>query len=428
MNATTTKNLLFNLVAGAATLLALGSSPAAAWELPVYLSDYGVTSYSDIKIVIDGKGRAVAAWDAYSGVDETFTRFLQVAIRPAGGVFGPATTLSSLSADVYGFDIAASKKGTVTAVWDRGVDYDNRWLEVSDLGKKDLAFGSPTVFSPAGQPANWPQIGLDKKGNATVLWIGQTSGIVSSATRKVGDPFGPAEVLSGGGNYNAVLAVGPKGNAVAAWSSEPEPNTVEAAIRPEGGTFAEPIVISDPTKDTDLIQIAMDAKGNASICARNFMMGDISADGVASEWFNIPFDRQTGAVIKWDKAGNQYAFYTSYSYRAYLAVRPAGSTTFGAPIAVSDPALGASARDMIVDKKGNVRVIWTEHDGVYGRVKTAYKPVGGVFDTPVQLSVDGVDSGSGKLAADRKGNITAIWMETDDATSKIRIASSYQPR
>ncbi|HEX7931187.1 MAG TPA: hypothetical protein VF470_09830, partial [Sphingomicrobium sp.] len=281
-----TKNLFFNLFRAVGAVLALGASPAVAWELPVALSDYNLSSYTDQKVAIDGKGRTVVAWRAFSGMDETFQQFLQVAIRPAGGVFGPATTISNTSADVYGYDLAASKKGTVTAVWDRGTDYDDRWLEVADLGKKDIAFGTATVFSPVNSAPNFPQIGLDKKGNATVVWIQHNTGIISAATRKVGDPFGPADVLSDSGNYNPVIAVGPKGNAVVAWSSDPDPNTVEAAIRPAGSDdFASATTISNPADDTDLIQIWMDAKGNSSIAARNYKMTDISADGVATEWF-----------------------------------------------------------------------------------------------------------------------------------------------
>lgn len=45
-----------------------------------------------------------------------------------------------------------------------------------------------------------------------MLWLQHTTGIVSTAYRQAGDPFGPVEVLSDSGNYNPVLAVGPKGS------------------------------------------------------------------------------------------------------------------------------------------------------------------------------------------------------------------------
>ena len=69
------------------------------------------------RIAFDGDGAAVAVWRRRSDASRRFQ--IQAAVRPAGGDFGPAETLSSDGRNAFAPQLAVDAGGGATIVWRR---------------------------------------------------------------------------------------------------------------------------------------------------------------------------------------------------------------------------------------------------------------------------------------------------------------------
>jgi len=202
---------------------------AATWPAdgsvgaPQTLSD--PSHHSELqKLAVDAAGDAVIAWRGVRGIDD----LLQASVRPAGGAFAAARTLSrpvgvgSSTRHRAGSprtDVGVA--GGALVVW-RESDGEKRRVHVS-AGAAGGALGAPTILSAPGRHAGAPRVGIDAAGNAVAIWKRRSDAErkyrLLSAIRPAGGAFGPTVDLSAGGR-NAVapeLAVGAAGDAIAIW-------------------------------------------------------------------------------------------------------------------------------------------------------------------------------------------------------------------
>jgi hypothetical protein len=222
--------------------LAVRSAATGTWETPVELpqSAGNASPYTMNPLIgVDTRGDVVVAWDA-DGV-------VEAAVRTAGsGGWQAVVDLSEADppSDVGSVlsDLVVDPQGEAIVAWERMVA----------VGAKETRSSVQTAIGSAISGA----------------WQGPVSLTSASAGVPAIEPAphqGPAFV-DRLGDHNPVVAIGPNGNAVAAWErSEGEGGTtIEAAVRLAGGGWKKAVQLSPtgewPANDP---QVAVDARGDA---------------------------------------------------------------------------------------------------------------------------------------------------------------------
>lgn len=304
------------------------------------------------------------------------------------------------------------------------------------------AWEPPVTISDAGRNSELPQLAIDKKGNAIVVWEraddNGTPETIQAAFRLAGGTFAAADTISGTGRRSErpQVAVDKKGNALAVWEGEDETETsrIEAAFRPAGGTFTAAVILSEAGENASNPQVAFDKKGNALVVWDRFVSPNrriqvafrpkdgafgapesISDPGENGDEPQVAFDKKGNALVVW------YRVDAGGDYRIEAAFRPKDGT-FEAPVTVSNASTIAGYPQLAVDGKGNALVTWYRYDGTNLRVESAFRPKDGPFETPVTLSDAGEDASLGEAAFDKKGNALAVWGRFDGTSDRVQAA------
>ena len=320
-------------VAAAAALLGLAGT-AWAWDTATDISGPGA-SIGLLHLAVDGKGRTAAVWSEYDGLSN---QRAVAALRQPGQSFGGPAQISFGGASAYGNAIAVSKKGHIAVVWRRsdGSTYSTAQIAVAEPGA--ASFGTPVNVSPVDGWADSVLVGMDKKGNTTVLWEDFATGYdPTAATRTVGGSFGTPQTISTSGSNGLQLIEDAKGNAVAFWHDHDGMNyVIYASVRPADGPFGTPQLINDAMTPGTFPTGACDRKGNAFVG----WWGYGATLAAKNSTFGIPVSTPMGqgTEFAFDKKGNLSAFSAGigFGYTARYALRPAGGE-FGAATEISTP-------------------------------------------------------------------------------------------
>src|SRR5687767_12032426 len=74
---------------------------------------------------------------------------------------------------------------------------------------------------------------------------------------------------------------------------------------------------------------------------------------------------------------------------------------------------------LILDDAGNLTAIWEQGMGNHYTIRTASKPVGGGWSSPVTLANIAPFLSSPQIVTDQIGNVTAIWTQIDGVSYSI---------
>lgn len=213
-------------------------------------------------IEADRKGNTLLIWHAGNGMGGFH---VVRSARPAGGVFD-APAVVSTTADGFTPRVAFDKKGNATAIWEGAVGV--LWgAAIADMPASTFGtFGSPSVVSATTASID-PRITFDGKGNALGVWARRQGGLdrIEASDRPAGGMFGVSITLSDitRSSFAPQVAVDTKGNAYVIWASYSGPNyRVEMARRPAGGSFGATEVLYDGNEQVVNTRIAVDKKGN----------------------------------------------------------------------------------------------------------------------------------------------------------------------
>ena len=327
-------------------------------------------------------GNALVVW---TGSDGTNTR-VQASFRPAWGAFKAAELVSEAGQDAFEPQVALDHKGSATVVWTR---FDGSRLRVqSSFRSRWDGFQPAETISEPGQDAFEPQVAVDRKGNATAVWtrFDGTNERIQSAFREYYDSFEPAETISaaGQGASEPQVALDDSGNALAVWSRSDGANLrVQSAFRPKWKSFGGTETLSDAGQDAFDPQVTLDADGDAiAIWVRS--------DGTNS--------------------------------RIQVGFRPRG-LFFGGAQSLSADAHPASQPQVAADGSGNSLAVWTEFDGANLRVRAAFARDGKKFGEAETLSAAGFDAFEPQVAFDGNGKAYVVWTRFDGANTRVEAAS-----
>jgi hypothetical protein len=127
-----------------------------------------------------------------------------------------------------------------------------------------------------------------------------------------------------------------------------------------------------------------------------------------------------------DPSGNVHAVWTRSDgthFRIQYSTRtPNGA--WSAPINLSTAGQSASQPQIDSDASGNLLVLWTRSDGTNLRIQSTFKPSGGSFSTPIDISDPGFDANEPQIDFDASGKAIAVWSRFDG--SKLRIQASIR--
>ncbi len=103
---------------------------------------------------------------------------------------------------------------------------------------------------------------------------------------------------------------------------------------------------------------------------------------------------------------------------APFAVLPAGAAaapTWLRPEALSLPGQKAETPQVALDAAGDATAVWRRLDGANYIVQSAYRPAGGTWSSPVDLSAAGQDAEAPSFAEDAAGDAVAVWARFNGA-------------
>jgi hypothetical protein len=108
----------------------------------------------------------------------------------------------------------------------------------------------------------------------------------------------------------------------------------------------------------------------------------------------------------------------------------AGSATAGAtwlsPVSLSEPGQSAENAALAIDGSGNATVLWQRWNGAYDVVQSAYRPAGGSWQQPTNVSSAPSDAQTPQVSLDADGDATAVW-ELFAGTNSVVVQSAYRP-
>jgi hypothetical protein len=355
---------------GAAELKAAARRAGGDWSTPESVSPPG-EAVGEGTVGVDGSGHAVAAW---IGAEEV----LRTAARPSGSMFGAAQSLSTPGLPAQTPAIGIDAAGNAVTAWLAGD------IVVASRPAGGDWRGS-AVLAKYGRSATPPALAVGPGGQAVVTWAALVSGewrVLAAVRSSAGAPFGPPVVLStaGASATEPTPAIGPMGDVVVAWRSQPPnltgwdrystPAIFQAVRLLPGGGWSAPSDVS--TLEQPGPPVLVPPAGPPPLPA--------PAVGV---------DSSGAATVVWRRR------LADNSFLLQAATQPDGGTWSAA-----QDLAPASAAELAVHPTGDALVVWAEA----GTVRSAARPAGGVFG-----AVETVGTGRDLALASSADDAVAVW-------------------
>jgi hypothetical protein len=284
----------------------------------------------------------------------------------------------------------------------------------------------PRTISPADASASAPRIGSDGAGNIVAVWRELTgeNASIRAARRPAGGEWSSSAPISvpAPAAEAPELAVDRLGNAVAVWHrSNGRDSVVQAAVRPAGGPWSPPQDVSPPGEQAFNADVAVEA-GRATVvwaAMRNLRSvvrsstRAISGAWSPAETVSDPISNAYEPRVAMDDRGSAVASWRWWD-GAYLVVQAAIRPLAGpwaAPETLSGTGRDASRPRVAMDAAGNALVGWLRFDGSWTRGQVDYRPAGGGWEPPRNLSERSGRTNGLQLALNRRGDALVVWIQ-----------------
>jgi hypothetical protein len=372
---------------------------------------------------------------------------------PAAGWL-PAVNASPVLSNASKFsgslqDVAVDAQGNATAVWVQWAGFGD--MEILEAATRPAGGGwSASVQLQAGEQPLSPKVVVSPDGEATVVWLGfdGSNEVVRAATRPAGGAWTEPVALSDVNEYAGEpdIAIDPQGNATAVWTTGPqfEYGFVQTATRPAGGSWSEPVALSEESEAAASPHIASDSQGNLTaiwvsggeegiIQSKTRPVGgewssaavDVSGEDGLSSRPRIAIDGQGDVVAVWEQ--KDIPAPSGFHYFIQTARRAGGS--WSTPLTISREDGIAVNPELAVDSDGNATVIWVWNPlatgtatGLQARSGTAGGSWGAIDYVAIRGSAFDPSESGIQLLPDPQGNVTAIWQGWSAPNNIVRSA------
>jgi len=277
----------------------------------------------------------------------------------------------------------------------------------------------PVDISATGEHAGVPHLALDSEGNATAVWDrwDGIATVVETAFRPAGSPWGAPEVLSPPDSQSAQVVVDRNGVLTAAWERRTGVNmiAIESVSRMPGQSWAAPIEVTEFEQGMSPEPwLAVDWEGNNTLVWKQGEIVMSSFRTFLQSW-GEPVPLSPGESFTpetaMDGRGDATAVWMHNDGSDYVvesAYRPEQGEWEEAEL-VSQPGEEGGNPQVAVDGQGDSLVVWRGEDEGEEFVRAAYRPVGGSWSEPANVSTEGEQVGSLHAAVDPAGNAIVAW-------------------
>jgi PKD repeat protein len=237
--------------------------------------------------------------------------------------------------------------------------------------------------------------------------------------------LGPADLSSVNAFWaeNPNVAADQEGDLVAVWDQDVDTSQVVASVRPAGGGWQPPVVISKRHDESELPVVAVDPRGDATAVFFDSEGIVYAASRPAGGGWSAPVeldeDQTNGDLfdpdqhVAVDADGDAVAVWASDTdgdESMLAAVRPAGGA-WEPPVTLDSGEYTVANPRVAIDPRGDVTAVWTSTSSARANtfVWAAVRPAGKSWETPVDLSDSGQNAAEPQVAVDPHGNTTAVW-------------------
>jgi hypothetical protein len=307
------------------------------------------------------------------------------------------------------------------------------------------AWQAPERLSLGGQSADEANVAFDVHGDAFAVWEAYSSSVpegdahfsIQAAFRPAGGAWqAPVDLspVEAPWSVHPSLAVDVQGDAIVTWNRAEGPGGgyVQEAFRPAGGVWQAPVDVTQGNAWGDYSQVAFDKQGDALAMWQDplqsaFMPAGgtwqppsiVGSELVARPGSDFAVDGRGDAVAVWDSWTEGFL-----SHRVVQAAfRPAGGE-WQAPVDLSeeDPLKEPYEPRVAIDEQGDAVVVWSSGYGESSGVMSAFKPSGDAWQVPVELSPPGTTGGYPQVAFDGHGDAIAVWGDSVTVQSALKPA------
>jgi hypothetical protein len=242
------------LFGAAATLAAGGASPVARISSPSGYAEYPV-------LAVDARGDQTVAWTNYVASDPAEFS-VQTATRLArSGSWSAPRTLSGMNEQI-GPEVALARSGAGVIVWTYAVNGGaTSVLQAATRPSGSAVWSQPMTISEPGESVSGLALGIDRDGEATVVWTDGyatnpsiESAMVNAVTSRSTEP--QLLAATGHGGADPKIAVNSRGDVLVTWQRQigekPHRHSVATihseqmvAYRPAEGSWQAPASIGE---------------------------------------------------------------------------------------------------------------------------------------------------------------------------------------
>lgn len=288
---------------------------------------------------------------------------------------------------------------------------------------------------------NPPALAIDAHGNAILAFehpVGDQT-IVQAAFRPAGGSFGQPVPLSAPGQNagEPVVAMNADGDAVAAWERSNGTHTiVQAAVRPAGGAFGTAVDLSAPGENAQVPDVDIAANGTV---AATWLRGTVVQAAVrpAGGAFGSPQDLGEGGTssawpqVAVDPAGRATVVWVRTTARPWTVMTMRRTTTgpFTGSQEISPPGQWSQLASVVVDGRNTATAVWTTQTPDGYRMYTASRANDAPFGAPEPISTTNALSGLRpvSLGIDSSGGVLAAWTLLIEGTTTAVIQAARRP-
>ncbi len=345
---------------------------AGAWEAPQPISSTGGV---EPQLAVTEAGTAIAVWLRFG--------LVEAAVRPPGGAWEPAQTISDLQDSAQSPQVAVDRAGNAFAVWGRARGGEMS-IQASFRPVETGMWGSPEPVTTPPSTDYGPVLAVGANGDAIVVWTLPDGYLMSSFRRAEAHVWGSPQTIAAGGGFTA--------NGYASVGLDDAGNAVVVFDHREGF--------------------------NAGVVASRRL---VSA-GSWEPWIPIGEGSNQSTAIAIDQPGNAIAIWQGGGSQSIIqaATLPFGGS-WGAAETVSQ---GITHRwpAIALDDAGDAFAVWQRttqppppppypirHGGLEYAARAAIRPAGGPWQPSQDVSLPGVDADDIGVAADPAGNGIAVW-------------------
>lgn len=419
------------------TVLALGVSPAAAapdWGPVVDLTGPGTATYTS-DVAVSARGRVVAVWQRGAG---RRAQLYTARRKPGGGWTGPARVPGTRGVTDAVADFDGS--GALVVVWASG----RHVLAVRRPAGRSWATPVSLATTPSGSAngtfPGYLALDVNARGRAVVAWqtIDDDADAVYARTRVQavvagrGDAWGPVRTLSTRhAAFRPQVGLDDRGRATVVWSEQTggTGSRVMVSSKSAGGPWAAARSLSRRDTDTGIPSLAMAGSGRLAVA---WSYGSSGLDGLQiRRWSRIggwqrpvraPSVSQSPAWLATgiDSVGTVTVVFTPRWRGAVRTVDERSGGRWSAVRTLAPAGAFDSDLEVEVNAGGSAVAGWVSVDGGNHPVLGAYRPRSGQWARATPLSAPRGDGFGPELGLTPAGGAVAVWAHLRSATTSDR--------